>query len=143
MSTTADAVSTGSNIPVRPAFAYEPLNYSLDPNAIRLLRVLPTLLDGNIQVEIQQGQPGVVRPEAARCSSLALDGKQIPGYRCLSYNWGEPCEGRDILLNGCTFRVRDTCSNSWTQPDDFSPWSFCGLMLYVLIKIIWLKEGIK
>jgi hypothetical protein len=107
MSTTADAVSTGSNIPVRPAFAYEPLNYSLDPNAIRLLRVLPTLLDGNIQVEIQQGQPGAVRPEAARRSSWALDGKQIPGYRCLSYTWGEPCEGRDILLNGCTFRVRD------------------------------------
>jgi hypothetical protein len=36
-----------------------------------------------------------------------LDQDSIPGYKCLSYTWGEPCEGREILLNGCTFRVRD------------------------------------
>jgi hypothetical protein len=103
----ADAMPTSVSTPVRPAFAYTPLDCSRDPNAIRLLSVLPILLDGYIQVEIQQAQPGTVRPESVSRSSEALDGVSIPGYRCLSYTWGQPCKGREILVNGCNFRVRD------------------------------------
>jgi hypothetical protein len=102
-----DAVSSGDSVRARPMFAYEPLDCSLDPNAIRLLRVLPGLSGGLIQVEMQQAAPGTVKPETASQSSEALDQNSIQGYRCLSYTWGEPCEGREILLNGCTFRVRD------------------------------------
>jgi hypothetical protein len=103
----AEAIPISNHAVVRPAFVYAPLDYSLDFHPIRLLSVLPTLLDGFIQVEIQQAQPGTVRPESVSCSFEPLDGVTIPGYRCLSYTWGQPCDGREILLNGCTFRVRD------------------------------------
>jgi hypothetical protein len=102
-----DAVSSSDSVRTRPAFVYDPLDCSLDLNAIRLLKVLPELSGGLIQVEMQQAAPGTVNPETASQSSEVLDQNSIPGYKCLSYTWGEPCEGREILLNGYIFRVRD------------------------------------
>jgi hypothetical protein len=96
-----------SRLNSRPAFQYPPLNYDLDPFAIRLLRVSPELLDGYIQVEIRQAPPGTVNNRPINESSERVDEEAKRCYRCLSYTWGEPPEGREILLNNCTFRVRD------------------------------------
>jgi hypothetical protein len=96
-----------SRLNSRPAFQYPPLNYDLDPFAIRLLRVSPELLDGYIQVELRQAPPGTVDNRPIDESSELVDEEAERCYRCLSYTWGEPPEGREILLNNCTFRVRD------------------------------------
>ena len=54
---------------------------------LRLLKVLPSRLDGLIQVELWQSN-GVTE------------------YRCLSYMCGEPSDDHEISLEGCIFFVR-------------------------------------
>jgi hypothetical protein len=119
-----ETISSSDTVIARAAFAYAPLDYSLDLNATRLLRILPELFDGYIQIRIQQGPLGTIRLEAASQSSEALNQNSITGYRCFSYTWGEPCEGREVLLNGYTFLVRHNLFESLDTARQLFPMEF-------------------
>jgi hypothetical protein len=69
-------------------YKYQPLHRS-SKGLLRLLRVLPSRLEGRLQVEL-------------RLCDWSTE------YRCLSYMWGEPSsENHEVLLDGCLFSVRD------------------------------------
>ena len=59
----------------------------LEPTSIRLLKVLSDDLDGRLQIHLYE-------------SELPAE------YQCLSYMWGEPDAGHEILVNGRTYTVR-------------------------------------
>jgi hypothetical protein len=75
---------------IQRATLYAPLDDSR--SAVRIITILPELSDGFVQTSLQQ----VYLP--AR-------------YICLSYCWGEPQQGSEILVNNIPVRVRSNLHN--------------------------------
>ncbi|KAF2671670.1 HET-domain-containing protein [Microthyrium microscopicum] len=69
-------------------YVYEPLPTLADSAVIRFLRVLPNLIDGNLQCELKHGE---------------IEARQ---YTALSYTWGPQTDDRNILVNGKQLLIR-------------------------------------
>ena len=66
-------------------FLHEPLTSGKDE--IRLVKVLPPCND------------------IIACTIETFETRHCPAYECLSYVWGESCNGQQIILNGRSFTV--------------------------------------
>lgn len=88
------------DMPPRPIHHYQSLNF--EPFQIRLLRILPVLVEGMIQCDL------VTRefPTKAEVESPGYDhSAEEVGYSALSYEWGLETFGGWILVNDCCLSV--------------------------------------